>query len=100
MLSVPAVHLDHGGLVAIGIGIRARATECLGPVSGQSLYVLRVEAVAKRMGDHLVGQHSAMPGVGKTAQSVVTPRRFEDSLHASIITLLLCLCKTMGATHS
>ena len=29
MLSVAAVHLDHGGLVTIGVGIRAGAIGCL-----------------------------------------------------------------------
>src|SRR5271155_2752196 len=91
MLSVPAVHLDDGGLVPIGIGIGARATECLSPVSSESFNMLGVEAVAERMGDHVVGHHSTMPGVGKTAQAVVTTRRLEDSLHASIMTILPCL---------
>ena len=53
MLSVPGVHLDDGGLVTIGIGVRGRAVECLSPVSGESLDMLGVEAVAERMGDHV-----------------------------------------------
>jgi len=48
------------------------------------------------MGDHVVGHHSTMPGVGKTAQAVVATRRLEDSLHASMMTILPCLCKTMA----
>jgi hypothetical protein len=64
VLPVPAVHLDDGGLVTIGIGIRGRATECLGPVSGESLDMLGVEAVAECMGDY-VGHHPTMPGVSK-----------------------------------
>src|SRR5207247_6458339 len=83
VLPVPAVHLDDSGLVTIGIGIRGRATECLGPVSGESLDMLGVEAVAERMGDHVVGHNPTMPGVGKTAQAVVATRRLEDSMHAS-----------------
>ena len=59
------MHLDHGGLVTIGVGIHAGATECLGPVSGESLDVLGVEAVAEGMADHIVGHHPTMPGVGK-----------------------------------
>jgi len=35
-----------------------------------------------------------MPGIGKTAQAVVATRRLEDSLHASMMTILPCLCKT------
>jgi hypothetical protein len=37
-----------------------------------------------------------MPGVGKTAQAVVATRRLEDSLHASMMTILPCLRKTMA----
>ena len=97
MFSIPAVHLDDGGLVTIGIGIRSRATERLGPVSGKSLNMLRVEAVAERMGDNLVGHHPTMPGLGKTPQAIVTTRRLEDRLHASIIASHPCLCKVVRA---
>jgi hypothetical protein len=100
VLAIPAVHLDNGGLVTIGIGIRGRATECLGPVSGESLDMLRVEAVAERMGDHIIGHHPTMPGFGKTAQAVVATRRLEDSLHTSMMTILPCLRKTMAAASS
>src|SRR5712672_1336835 len=91
VLSVAAVHLDHGGLVTIGAGIRAGASECLRPVSGESLHMLGVEAVAEGMADHVVGHHPTMPGAGKTAQAVVAARRLENSLHASIMTIVACL---------
>src|SRR4029077_3805329 len=100
VLPVAAVHLDDGGLVTIEVGIRAGATECLGPVSGESLDMLGVEAVAERMADHVVGHHPTMPGAGKTAQAVVATRRLENSLHASIMTIVPCLCKTMAAASS
>src|SRR5689334_7811910 len=74
--------IDDGGLLTIGIGIRGRATECLTPVSGESLDMLRVEAVAERRGDHVVGHHPTMPGVCKRAQAVVAARRLENTLHA------------------
>ena len=45
VLPVAAVHLDDSGLVTVGVGIRAGTTECLGPLSGESLDMLRVEAV-------------------------------------------------------
>ena len=48
------------------------------------------------MGDHVVGHHPTMPGVRKTAQAVVATRRLEDSLHASMMTILPSLCKTMA----
>jgi hypothetical protein len=63
------------------VGISAGATECLGPVSGESLDMLAVEAVAERMGDHVVGHHPTMPGASKTSQAIVATRCFEDSLH-------------------
>jgi len=97
VLSVAAVHLDNGGLVTIGIGIRAGATECLGPVSAESLDMLGVEAVAEGMADHVVGHHPTMPGFGKTAQAVVATRRLENSLHASMMTIVPSLCKMMAA---
>jgi hypothetical protein len=83
---VPAVYLDHSGLAAIEIRICARATECLSPVRGESLSMLRVEAVAERMSDNFVGHHSAMPRVSKTPQAVIATGRLEDTLHAAILT--------------
>ena len=62
--------------------------------------MLGVEAVAERMGDHVVGHHPTMPGVGKTAQAVVATCRLEDSLHASMMTILPCLRKTMALASS
>ncbi len=62
--------------------------------------MLGVEAVAERMADHVVGHHPTMPGAGKTAQAVVATRRLENSLHASIMTIVPCLCKTMAAASS
>lgn len=49
VLPVPTVHLDHRGLVTIRIGIRGGTTESFGPISGEALDVLRVEAMAERM---------------------------------------------------
>src|SRR5689334_17119028 len=67
VLPVAAVHLDHRGLITIGVGIRGGAAECLGPVSRESLDMPGVEAVAECMADHVVGQHPTVPCVGKTA---------------------------------
>jgi hypothetical protein len=50
--------------------------------------MLGVEAVAERMGDHVVGHHPTMPGVGKTAQAVIATRRLEDRSHAFMMTIL------------
>jgi len=59
--------------------------------------MLGVEAVAEGMADHVVGHHPTMPGFGKAAQAVVATRRFEDSLHASMMTIVPSLCKMMAA---
>ena len=66
VLAVAAMHPDDRRFVTIGIGVSAGPTECLGPVSSESLYVLRMEAVAECMADHLVGDYPIMPGPGKT----------------------------------
>jgi hypothetical protein len=62
--------------------------------------MLGVEAVAERMADHVVGHHPTMPGAGKTSQAVVATRCLEDSLHASIMTIVLSLFKTIAAASS
>jgi hypothetical protein len=56
--------------------------------------MLGVEAVAEGMADHVVGHNQPMPGGGKTPQVVTSTRRLENSLHASIMTIVPCLCKT------
>jgi hypothetical protein len=57
--------------------------------------MLRVESVAERMGDDLVCHDPTMPRVGKTAKTVVTTRRLEDSLHSTMIASLLFRCKSV-----
>src|SRR5215472_401638 len=94
MHPVAAVYLDDAGLVTIGVGVHAGATERLGPVSGESLHMLGVEAVAERMADHVVGHHPTMPGAGKTEHAVHSTRGLEDRLHPCIMTIVLRLCKT------
>jgi hypothetical protein len=41
-----------------------------------------------------------MPGASKTSQAIVATRCFEDSLHASIMTIVPSLSKTMAAASS
>src|SRR5260221_13185278 len=50
--------------------------------------------------DLVVGHHPTMPGVGKTPQAVVATGRLEDSLHASMMTILPCLGKTTAPASS
>src|SRR5262249_43238158 len=87
VLPVTTVHFDNGGLVAIAVGVRVGATECLGPVSGESLDVVWVEAMAKRVSDHFVDDRPTMPGLRKTAKPVHSTRSLEDSLHVSIMAI-------------
>ena len=90
------MHLDDLGLVPIGAGIHAGAAKRLGPVGREPLYMQRVEAVAERMGDDFVSHHPVMPSLGETSQTVDATRRFEDSLHASMMTIVPAICKRMG----
>jgi len=69
-------------------------------MSGESFHMLGVKAMAERMADHVVGHHPTMPGAGKTAQAVHSTRRLENSLHASIMTIVPCHCNTMAAASS
>ena len=62
--------------------------------------MLGVEAMAERMADNVIGHHPTMPGIRKTAQTVHSTSRLEDSLHASIMTIVPCLCKTIAAASS
>ena len=52
-----------------------------------------VEAVAECMADHVVRHHPMMPRVGKTAESIHSTSRLEDSLHTAIMTVTLFPCK-------
>jgi len=65
VLPVAAVHPHDHGLVAIELRVPAGTAKCLGPVSGKSLHMLRVEAVPEGMADDLIGHHSTVPGLGQ-----------------------------------
>ena len=82
VLSVAAVYLDYGGFVTVGIGIRSRATESLGPISGKSLDMFGVETMAERMGHDIVCHHPTMPGSSQSPHASRSADRFENSLHA------------------
>ena len=57
VLAVATVHLDDGGLVTKEARIRARATECLSPISGESLDVLGGKLWLNAWATHVVGHH-------------------------------------------
>jgi hypothetical protein len=100
MLAISAVHPDHGGLAAAGVGVRGGSTERLSPVSGKALDMAGVETVAEGVGNHLVRHHATMPGVSKTAKPFGPTRGLEDSLHVDIVTIAPCLRKTITAESS
>jgi hypothetical protein len=58
--------------------------------------MLRMEAVAERMADHVIGHHPSMPGVGKTAHSVFATGCLKDCLHASMMTMVPYQGKTIA----
>jgi hypothetical protein len=45
--------------------------------------MLRVEAMAERMGHDVVGHHPLMSGVSKPAQAFIGTRCLEDRLHVT-----------------
>ena len=58
---VAAVDPDDGGLVAIGLRIHTGSSECLGPIRGKTLDMVRMEIMAERMAHYFVGHHPTMP---------------------------------------
>jgi len=59
--------------------------------------MLGVEAVGERWATNVIGHHATKLGAGKRARAVVLTRYLEESLHASMTTIVPCLCKTMAA---
>src|SRR5262249_25560615 len=51
---VAAVNPHDRGLIAVPVGVCRGSSECLCPVRGKALSVLRVVSVAERMADHFV----------------------------------------------
>src|SRR4030095_2784343 len=64
MWPIAAVDPHDRGLITVAIGVRRWPTECLRPVRGKALGVLRVESVAERMAHHFVLQHPRVPRAG------------------------------------
>ena len=57
--------------------------------------MLRMEAMAECMGDHIIRHDTTMPGYGQIAETLNTTCRFINSFHGFIISLtghfgLLC----------
>ena len=82
VLTISAVHWNDSRFVAIVIGISGWSTQCLGPIRGESLDMLRVKAVAECMGHNIVVHHSLVPGGRKTAQSLIPACCFKYGTHA------------------
>jgi hypothetical protein len=81
--AVAAVHPHDRRLVSAGAGIGGRTAEGLGPVRGESLAVLRMESVAERVADDLVGHHPGMPRLGQAEQALAAARGLIHTLHAT-----------------
>ena len=84
--AVAAVDAHDRCLVAVALGVGGRSAERLGPVGGEPLAVLGVEAVAEGVADHLVGHHPGMPRLGQQEQALVTAGGVVHALHGRIIT--------------
>jgi hypothetical protein len=67
---VAALHPDDGGFVPIGLRVRRRTPEGLGPVAGESLGVLRMNAMAERMTDDRIAHDASVPGRREATQPV------------------------------
>src|SRR5215831_12951784 len=85
--AIAAVEPHDRGLVAIGAGVILRAAEGLGPVCGEPFGVLRMEPVAERVADYLVGHHPAVPGFGEAVQALAATRGFVHALHSPTMNL-------------
>src|SRR5690242_19998608 len=81
VLPVAAMHPDDGRLVAVELGVGAGPAERFSPVGGKSLHMLRVEAVAEGVADHVVVHYPTVPGLGQTTKAFAAASRFEHSAH-------------------
>jgi hypothetical protein len=97
VFAVAAVHFDYGGLVTVGVRIRAGAAECFCPVGGETFDMVGAKAVAESVSDDFVGQHAAMPGCGETLQTFGFARGLENGLHVGMMTIGAQLCKTLAS---
>ncbi len=57
----------------------------------------RVETVAERVADYLIGDNPAMPGSSQSLQSLVAARGFEDGRHGYMMTIVRAVRKTVDA---
>jgi hypothetical protein len=79
--AVPAVDPHDRGLVSIAVGVGCRTSEGLGPVCSEPFAVLRMESMAERVPDDLVGHHLGVPRLGQTEQAVAAARCLIHALH-------------------
>ncbi len=61
---VAAVNPHDRSLITVAVGVRRWPTECLRPVRGKALGVLRVVSVAERVAHHFVLEHPRVPRTG------------------------------------
>ena len=80
---VAAMNPDHRGLITVPVGVRRWATECLRPIRGEALGVLRMVTVAESMANHFVFEHPRVPRVGQLQHPLATTGGVVDRLHDS-----------------
>src|SRR5690348_998071 len=88
----PAVHLlvravaamdpHYRRLIAIATGVAGRPAERLGPIRGEPLAVLRMEPMAERVADYLIGHHPAVPRLSQADQALAATGRLIHTSHA------------------
>jgi len=77
--AVAAVNADDGSFIAVAGGVSGGSAEGFGPIGGEALGVVRVEAVAEGMGDDLVFEDAFVPGGSQFAHAVETTSGLEES---------------------
>src|SRR5262245_25583306 len=71
----------NGRLITVPIGVHCWPTECLRPVRGKALSVLRMVSMAERMANNFVLQHPRVPRTRQSQDPVDSTCGFIDGLH-------------------
>jgi hypothetical protein len=77
MHAIPAVNPHDRGFIAVSVGIRRWPAECLLPVRGKALGVVRMEATAERMANLFVLQRPHVPRVRQPPHPLATTYSFK-----------------------
>src|SRR5689334_12850999 len=80
--AVAAMDADYRRLVPVDTGVAGRPAERLGPIRGEPLAVLRMEPMAERVADHLIGHPPAVPRLSQAEQALAATGRLIHTSHA------------------